>query len=64
MKVGKIVKPVVIPSKSHSAAVFICALFLRPWFRGLLYGTNLISYNLFCDVIFSLTRIICYTQFK
>jgi hypothetical protein len=25
------------------------------------YGTNLISYNLFCDVIFSLMRIICYT---
>ena len=32
-------------------------------FRGLLYGTNLISYNLFCDIIFSLMRIICCIQY-
>jgi hypothetical protein len=31
--------------------------------RGLLYGTNLIYNNLFCDVIFSLMRIICHTQY-
>ncbi len=31
--------------------------------RGLLYGTNLNSLNLFCDVIFSLMRKICYTQY-
>jgi hypothetical protein len=31
--------------------------------RGLLYGTNLNSLNLLCDVIFSLMRKICYTQY-
>ncbi len=31
--------------------------------RGLLYGTDLNSRNSFCDVIFSLMRKICYTQF-
>ncbi len=32
--------------------------------RGLLYGTNLNSLNLFCDVIFSHMRKICYTHYK
>jgi hypothetical protein len=32
-------------------------------FWGLLYGTDLNSLNLFCDVIFSLMRKICYTQY-
>ncbi len=31
--------------------------------RGLLYGTVLNSVNSFCDVIFSLMRKICYTQY-
>jgi hypothetical protein len=31
--------------------------------RGLLYGTDLISFNLFCDVIFSLMRKLCYAQY-
>ncbi len=38
---------------SYLDSVFTCI-------RGLIYGTNLISYNLFCDIIFSLMRIICY----
>jgi hypothetical protein len=29
----------------------------------LLYGTDLISVNLFCDVIFSLMRKLCYAQY-
>ncbi len=32
-------------------------------FWGLLYGTDLNSLNLFCDVIFSPMRKICYTQY-
>jgi hypothetical protein len=32
--------------------------------RGLLYGTDLNSLNLFCDVIFSLMRKLCYTQYR
>jgi hypothetical protein len=31
---------------------------------GLLYGTDLNSLNSFCDVIFSFTRKICYTQIE
>ncbi len=31
--------------------------------RGLLYGTDLISVNSFCDVIFSLMRNLCYAQY-
>jgi hypothetical protein len=31
--------------------------------RGLLNGTDLNSVNSFCDVIFSLMRKICYTQY-
>ncbi len=31
--------------------------------RGLLYGTDLNSVNSFCDIIFSLMRKICYTQY-
>jgi hypothetical protein len=33
------------------------------WFRGLLYGTDLNSLNSCCDIIFSLMRKICYTQY-
>ncbi len=33
------------------------------YFWGLLYGTDLNSLNLFCDIIFSLMRKICYTQY-
>jgi hypothetical protein len=35
---------------------------LKQLIRGL-YGTNLIAFILFCDIIFSLMRIICYTQY-
>jgi hypothetical protein len=37
------------------------SVFRSVW--GLLYGTDLISFKSFCDVIFSLTRKICYTQY-
>jgi hypothetical protein len=40
--------------------VYKCYL-LSYW--GLLYGTDFNSVNLFCDVIISLVRKICYTQY-
>ncbi len=39
------------------------SLFLEYQQRGLLYGTDLNSLDSFSDVIFSLMRKICYTQY-
>jgi hypothetical protein len=38
-------------------------MFKTAFLWGLLYGTDLISFKSFCDVIFSLMRKICYTHY-
>jgi hypothetical protein len=46
-----------------AVCLFVCSLWAGPP-KGVCYGTDLNSLNSFCDVIFSLMRKICYTQYK
>ncbi len=44
-------------------AIYVVDVAISVKSRGLLYGTDLISFKSFCDIIFSLMRKICYTQY-
>ncbi len=51
-----------LESKTILPKIF-CNMHIARHNRGLLYGTDLISVNLFCDVIFSLMKKLCYAQY-
>jgi hypothetical protein len=47
----------------HSLSVDLATHNILDTERGLLCGTDLINNNSFCDIFFSLMRIICHTQY-